>query len=146
MEISTTRFGPVRIEPDDILHFPAGLLGMEDCRQWVVLGDRQNDVVAWLQSVERPRIALAVVSPRRFVPDFRMRVARAELEPLELAEVSASEVLVIVGRTDRSITLNLKAPLVINPARRIGRQVVTNGDLPVAYEIRSGQAALRKSA
>jgi len=119
---------------------------MEDCRQWVLLGDGQNDAVVWLQSVERPRVAEAVVSPRRFVPDFRMRVARAELEPLELTEVADSQVLVIVGRTDRSITLNLKAPLVINPARRMGRQVVTNGDLPVAYEIRSGQNALRKSA
>ncbi len=146
MQINTSRFGPVVVHEEDILYFPSGLLGLEDCQQWLLLGDGHSDAVAWLQSIQRPQVAMAVVTPRRFVPDFRMRVARAELEPLHLTDLSAAEVLVIVGRTDRSITLNLKAPLVINPARGTGRQVITNGDLPIAYELRSGQTALRRSA
>jgi flagellar assembly factor FliW len=146
MEINTSRFGPVRIDPGDILHFPAGLLGLEECRQWVLLSDGRNGAVAWLQSVERPKVALAVVSPRRFVPDYRMRVASAELEPLGLADVRAAEVLVIVGRTGGQTTLNLKAPLVINPATGAGRQVLTNGDLPVAHAVPGGTAGLKKSA
>lgn len=146
MQINTSRFGPVVVYEEDVLLFPSGLLGLEDCRHWLLLGDGRSDTVAWLQSIEKPQIAMAVVAPRRFVPDFRMRVARAELEPLHLADTSVAEVLVIVGRTDRSITLNLKAPLVINPANGVGRQVITNGDLPIAYELRSGPTALRRIA
>jgi flagellar assembly factor FliW len=53
---------------------------------------------------------------------------------------------VIVGRTDRSVTLNLRAPLLVNVARRLGRQVITNGDLPIRHELMPGQAAWKKSA
>jgi flagellar assembly factor FliW len=146
MLIETTRFGPVDIEPDDVIHFPNGLLGMEECRRWVLLGDEENDVLGWLQSVDRSEIAMAVVSPRRFVPDYQMRVARHELGPLALEDVRQAQVLVILGKTDRAMTLNLKAPLVFNLPRRLGRQVVTNGDQPVQYALPCAQASLKKSA
>lgn len=145
-DLNTSRFGPIRVESEDILHFRAGLLGLEDCHDWILLGDGQNDAVAWLQSVDRPKVALAVVSPRRFVPDYRMRVARQELDPLELDDPRAAEVLLVMGRNDRGLTLNLKAPLVINVTLRLGCQVIANGDLPVCYELRTGQVALKKIA
>jgi flagellar assembly factor FliW len=44
-------------------------------------------------------------------------------------------VLVVVGSDEDGITLNLKAPLVINLRRRLGRQVVHNHDLPLRYEL-----------
>jgi flagellar assembly factor FliW len=146
MEIHSSRFGSLHIDSGDVLHFPAGLLGLEQCRDWVLLDDAQNDAVAWLQSVERPEVALAVVSPRRFVPNYRIRVARPEIAPLSLDDVRSAEVLVIVGRTDRTVTLNLKAPLLVNPARRLGRQVITNGNLPIRHELNPGQLALKRSA
>jgi flagellar assembly factor FliW len=146
MEINTTRFGPVEVCYEDILRFPEGLLGLAECRDWVLLADAQNDAVAWMQSVDCEEVALAVVCPRRFVPDFQMRVARRELEPLELEEMSAAQVLVIVSKAGRSVTLNLKAPLVINLDRRLGRQVITNGDLPVQYEVASTTTALKRIA
>jgi len=40
----------------------------------------------------------------------------------------------------------LKAPVVINLERRLGRQVVANGDQPVQYELISQPAPLKKSA
>lgn len=146
MQIRTTRFGSLELEPDDTIHFPGGLLGLEDCRQWVLLADAQNGALGWLQSTTRPEIALAVVSPRRFVPHYQFRVYRSELAPLELADVKDAQVLTIVGKNERSITLNLKAPIVINLERRLGRQVVANGDLPLQHELNSVPATLKKSA
>ena len=146
MVIPTTRFGPIEIEAGDVIHFPEGLLGLPSCRDWVLLADAENGALAWMQSVDRPEIALGVVSPRRFVPAYRMRVARRELEPLGLERVEAARVLIVVSKTERSITLNLKAPLVVNLSRRLGRQVVTNGDLPVQYVLGSASPALRRSA
>jgi flagellar assembly factor FliW len=146
MEVNTSRFGSIHVDAEDLIRFPAGILGLEDCRDWVLLKDAQNDAVAWLQSAQRPKIALPVVSPRRFVPNYHIRVAQAELESLDLEDVRTAQVVVIAGRTDRTITLNLKAPLVINMARRLGRQVVTNGDLPVRYELAGSPLAWKKSA
>jgi len=145
MKIETTRFGKVEIEAGDILRFPTGVIGLETCRDWVLLADAQNQALGWLQSTTHPEVALAVVSPRRFVPDFQLRVARSELSPLELGQVRDAKVLVIVGKNERSITLNLKAPLVINLQDRLGRQVVASGEQPVQYELHSLQP-LRKIA
>lgn len=146
MRIATTRFGAVEAETDDVIHFPEGLIGLGDCRDWVLLADVQDEGLAWMQSVDRAEIALAVVGPRRFVPGYRMRVARRELDRLKLDRIDAAEVLVIVGRTEGSVTLNLKAPLVINLRRRLGRQVITNGDLPVQHELGRRLPALKRSA
>jgi flagellar assembly factor FliW len=146
IEISTTRFGRVEIEAEDIITLPAGLVGLENSREWVLLADTHNSCLAWFQSITRPELALAVVSPRRFVPKFQLRVARSELTPLELNHLKDARVLVIVGRSERSITLNLKAPLVINLQRRIGRQVINRGDVPLQYELVQDVAPLRKSA
>jgi flagellar assembly factor FliW len=146
MKIETTRFGAVEIEPQDVLDFPSGLLGLEDCRQWVLLADTENDALGWLQCATRVEYAFAVVCPRRFVPDYQVRISRGELTPLLLADVREAQVLTIVGKGERGITLNLKAPVVINLERRLGRQVITNGDMPVAYELASQPAALRKIA
>lgn len=146
MLVRTTRFANLHVEADDILTFPAGLLGLEDCRHWVLLADAHNDALGWLQSTSRPEVALALVSPRRFVPDYQFRVYRSQLEPLQLTDVHDGQVLVIVGKHDGQITLNLKAPVVINLQRHLGRQVVANDELPIRHRLSDAAAPLRKSA
>jgi flagellar assembly factor FliW len=146
MQIQTSRFGAIEIEPDDVLDFPTGLVGFESCQAWVLLADAQNDALGWLQSISQPEIAFAVASPRRFVEHYQVRVSRSEVAPLQLAEPKDGRVLVIVGKNDRSVTLNLKAPLVINLERRLGRQVVASGDVPLQYELEYTQMPLKKSA
>jgi len=146
MKIDTSRFGPVTIEADDVIRFAKGLMGLEDCRDWVLLADTGSDAFAWLQSVDRPEVALVVASPRRFLPDYQLRVTRHELEPLLLDEVKSARILVVVGKTEHSMTLNLKAPLVVNLERRLGRQVIDIGDTPARYELGIAPPTLKKSA
>jgi flagellar assembly factor FliW len=135
MNIESTRFGRLQVEPEELLEFPSGLYGLEQCKHWVLLADAQNDALGWLQCTTRPDVAVAVVTPRRFVRGYQVRVPRTELTPLGLDDVRDAKVLVIVGRNDRSITLNLKAPLVINLKKQIGRQVVVNNDLAIQHEL-----------
>jgi flagellar assembly factor FliW len=146
IEIPTSRFGVVAVEANDVISFPAGLLGLDGCSRWVLLADAQNDALGWLQSTTQPDVALAVVSPRRFVPDYQVRVGRGELAPLNMDASRDAQVLVIVSKNEQAITLNLKAPLVINLERRVGRQVVTNGDQPVQYQLDSEMSARKKIA
>jgi flagellar assembly factor FliW len=144
MNISTTRFGGLAIEQGDVLTFVDGLIGMEACRHWVLLADAQNAALGWLQSLDRPEVALAVVSPRRFVPDYRVRVARRDILPLGLAEPRDAQVLVIISHAEGSLALNLKAPLVIHLEQRMGRQIVARDDHAVQHVLHATQ--LRKSA
>jgi flagellar assembly factor FliW len=146
MRITTNRFGRIDVDPADILHFPSGLPGLEGCREWALLADSDNDALGWLQSTTRGDVALAVVSPRRFVPDYQVRIPRSELTPLALADMRQAQVVVVVGKTDMGLTLNLKAPIVINLEARTGRQVVATGELSMQYELVTQRPSLKKSA
>jgi flagellar assembly factor FliW len=144
MKIHTTRFGTLAIEEDDVLTFAEGLIGMEECRGWVLLADAQNSALGWLQSMDRPEVALAVVSPRRFVPAYQVRVARRDIEPLGLGDPNDAQVLAIISYASGSLALNLKAPLVIHLAERRGRQIVARDDHAVQHRLAG--TALRMSA
>ncbi len=146
MNIHTTRFGKIDIEPEDILFFRDGLIGFESCRHWVLLADGQNASVGWLQSMQKPNIALPVVSPRRFLNDYQVRLEPQEIERLQLASVEQAYVLGVVGRDNDVLTLNLRAPIVINLDRRIGCQIVTVDEQPTQYELATLPISLRRSA
>ena len=146
MNVETTRFGRLEFEPEDLLTFQAGLFGLEECKHWVLLADAQNDAFGWLQSTSRPDVAVAVVSPRRFVPSYQVRVSRSELKPLALDDVRDAKVLVIVGKNERSITLNLRAPLIVNLEQRSGRQVVVNNEVSIQHELHSEPTPMRMIA
>ena len=143
MILSTTRFGAVRLESDDIFLFQNGLIGIEDYRRWVLLADINNDAVGWLQSATHPDIALAVVSPRRFVPDYKVRLTASQLE---LDELDRAFILIVVAKNEGRLTANLKAPLLINLDRRIGRQVVTSDEQPLQHALSFEPVQLRESA
>lgn len=146
MLIDTSRFGSVDIEPEDILLFSRGLMAFEDDRHWVLLADGDNPSVAWLQSLKSPDVALPMVSPRRFAPGYQVRIAKSQLTPLELAALDQAFVLVALGHSGDMTTMNLRAPVIINLDRRIGRQVVTCDEQPLQMSLTSSSVQLRKSA
>jgi flagellar assembly factor FliW len=146
MRINTSRFGRIDVAAGDVIKFPSGLPGLEDCREWALLADATNDALGWLQSTTRGDVALAVVSPRRFVPDYQVRIPRSELTPLDISDIRQAQIVVVVGTTGTALTLNLKAPIVINLEGRTGRQVVASGELPLQYELTSARPPLKKSA
>lgn len=147
MQIDTQHFGTVDVEVEDILLFPRGIVAFEACRHWVLLSDEENPTLAWLQSVSQSEVALPVVSPRRFATGYAVHVVRGQLAPLEFSQFDQAYVLTIVSQSDGDLTLNLKAPLIINLDRRLGRQVITVDEQPVAMPlVRGGAWQLRKSA
>ena len=146
MRINTTRFGRIDVDDADLLTFPSGLPGLEGCREWALLADAANDALGWLQSTDRPDVALAVVSPRRFVPGYQVRIPRSELLPLAIGNLRDAQLVVVVSRNGHRLTLNLKAPIVINLAARTGRQVVASGELPLQHELGDERPHLKYSA
>lgn len=147
MQINTSRFGPIEIEPEDILLFSRGLFAFENHRHWILLSDGQNDGVAWLQSLSDPEVALPTVSPRKFVPGYQVRILRSQLTPLELAALDQAFVLNVLSQNaGQQLTVNLKAPVIVNLDRRIGRQIVTVDEQPLQLALPALTLPLRKSA
>jgi flagellar assembly factor FliW len=144
MNVSTTRFGNLSIRDEDVLTFVDGLIGMEQCRRWVLLADAQNEALGWLQSLDRAEVALAVVSPRRFVPDYQARVTQRDVQPLGIRAPEDAQVLSVISYADGALSLNLKAPLVIHLGERLGRQIVARDDHAVQHRLAKAQR--RRSA
>ncbi|MCA9103700.1 MAG: flagellar assembly protein FliW [Pirellulales bacterium] len=145
MVVRTTRFGTLRVMRDDTITFAQGLYGLEDCAEWALLVDSQDATLGWLQSISRGEVALAVVSPRRFVPDYQIRASQADLKSLHLEDTNSAQVLVIVSKDEVGLSLNLKAPLVVNLEQRRGVQLVNSLDQPLQYRI-SGETSLKRIA
>ncbi|MCA9104372.1 MAG: flagellar assembly protein FliW [Planctomycetales bacterium] len=146
MKVTTTRFGEVKIEADDILLFRSGLIGFEDLQHWVVLADGENDAVAWLQSMNRPEIALPVISPRRFIPSYQVHVEGRDVDGLQLNASDQAYVLCVVSSNEEAVTANLRAPIVINLDRRLGCQVITTDEQSLQHEILPLPVHLRRTA
>ncbi len=146
MQIETTHFGAVQIEADDILLFPQGLIGYAQSRHWVLLADGQNPSLGWLQSISDADLAIPVVSPRRFVGNYQVRVSRRDIVSLDLKNSGDAHVLAVLSRNEEVLTVNLKAPLLINLDLNLGRQVVVNDDQPISMPLAPAEQTYRKSA
>lgn len=146
MEIQTTRFGKLAIGHDEVIQFPQGLIGFENHTKWAILADDSNDSVGWLQSLEEADLAFAVVSPRRYIPGYKVRISPEQATSLKLDAGMETFVLVIVSRENSLVSVNLRAPLLVNLSLQLGRQVITTDEQPLKHVIATETIALRRSA
>ena len=146
MRIETERFGSLQIDEKELFLFPQGIIGLETLRQWALMPDPENPTVAWLQSASRGDRALAVISPRVFVPDYRVHVSRRSLETLQLRSDHRTYVLTTLAGGKGRLTTNLRAPIIMNLDRRLGVQVVTGDDQPMQYQIPASSSASSRMA
>jgi len=132
MQIQTTRFGPVTVDPNHIMTFPQGLVGFPDQVRFALLkgdgegGEAGGDPGAfyWLQATEEPELAFLVADPARFFKDYHVCIREETQQDLNLADAKDGQLLVICNRAGEWLTGNLLGPLVINTRTRIGQQVV----------------------
>jgi flagellar assembly factor FliW len=126
MEIQTSRFGTVAIDQEDILNFPEGLLGFNELRRFVLLDDPSDEIFAWLQSCEESNVAFPLLEPELFAPSFVLHLTKHDLETLRLdtSRGTRSFAIITIPQDPTQMTANLKAPIVINVAKRLARQCV----------------------
>lgn len=146
MLVSTTRFGQIDVGQEHLILFPLGIIGFESCRHWIVLPDVHNPDVAWLQSVSQGQVALPVISPRKFLPEYKVTVARRQLACLALHNSDRVFILTVVSKTGKTLTTNLRSPLILNMTQRLGCQAVTNDDQPLAMALNASEASRIKLA
>lgn len=146
MKIETELFGTQQVRAEQILHFPAGIITHQDDHQWMLLADEQQAALAWLQSLSTPGASLPVISPRRFFSDYKLCLDSLSLAPLHLSSQDQLYVLALVTHVQSGLTVNLRAPIVLNATRQLGRQVITIDQQPVQRAIHGAAAGVRKSA
>jgi flagellar assembly factor FliW len=126
VNIHTSRFGLVSITSDDVIHFPEGLLGFNELRRFVLLDDPSDEIFAWLQSCEEPGIAFPLLEPELFTNGYSVQLTKHDMEILGLASREGARCfsVITIPQDPTQMTANLKAPIVINVAKRTARQCV----------------------
>ena len=124
MIVNTTRFGEVEVDDHRIISFPEGLLGFGTYSKYVLLQPDPNSYFYWLQCTDAPDLAFVVTDPRLFVTSYRIPFKREQMEELGITDIEHAEVFVIVNKNGNTLTGNLQGPLVVNVAKRIGKQLV----------------------
>jgi len=116
----------VTAEPKKIITFVNGLLGLEQYKRYVLLDHQGTDIIKWLEALDEPNIALPVASPFTFFPDYAPKISQESL--LQLNITSEEEALVLcvltIGSNINEITMNLKAPIIINVNTLTADQVI----------------------
>lgn len=153
MNINTSRFGPVSAREADLVRLPEGLVGFRGFTQFVHLSDPVVSGLSWLQSATAPDLAFGLVAPPLAVSDYRIEIRPGDRAALELDDERSALIYVILNRGDGGgLTVNLQGPVVINPARRLGRQLVlTSSRYAVRFPLDGpatlpGPSALRATA
>ena len=141
MLVKTKHFGEVDLDENKILEFDQGILGFEDNKKYAIIYDSESGErpdISWLQNIEEPALAIPVISPFIIKPDYNPTVEDAQL--VSLGEPTPENLVILVSVTVPSditkISVNLRAPFIINADTRKGCQVIVeNNDYEIKHYI-----------
>jgi flagellar assembly factor FliW len=148
MRVNTKAYGDMDIDERQFVEFPSGLLGFEKFTRWALLDARQKPFF-YLQSLELPELAFALIDPFLFRPDYALDVADESLAEIGVESPDEAVVLAIVTAPSDGgpITANLMGPLIISRSRRVGMQaVLTDIRWRVKHDIMAELAASKSQA
>ncbi len=125
MKTTNSRFGEIEYDPDSLLYFPAGLIGLPDLRYFIVMPNKKKGPLFWIQSVDDPDIAFVLADPTNFFLEYKVVPEANERKILHLEKEDECFILTVVTvPPDQNITLNLAAPILLSPKTNRAMQVI----------------------
>jgi len=156
MLLKTRHFGEIEIDEKNIIYFIEGIPGFNHVRKFVIISneildrrlkseeeikknedshgcDNNSDCnnesfspFKWLQCIDDPDLAFAIVNPFVIKPDYEIELSSDVIETLEVEkeEDVVLYAIVVVPEDITKMTMNLKAPLVINVKNKKGMQAI----------------------
>lgn len=139
MKVETRVFGEIDIEDEKILVFEDGIIGFPDLKKFALIYDEergQKSEISWLQSLDEPVFALPVMNPLFIKEEYNPMVEEELLKTLGNLTPENTFVLVTVTVPEEieKISINLKAPIVINADEKKAAQIIVEGE-EVKYPI-----------
>lgn len=141
MLVKTRCFGEKDLPDEKIITLEKGLMGFDEYKKYTILYDSGKEGatnVSWFQSVDEPSLALPVINPLIVKEDYNPLVEDELLEGL--GELNDDNLVILITMTVpadlEKMTVNLKAPIIINADTRKGAQVIVeNQDYEVRYKV-----------
>ena len=154
MKVNTRKFGEITIDKEKALTMPEGLPGFPGFEKFVLIEDKNTAPFCWFQSLEEPDLALVIMDPLVFKPDYQVDLSKIMIDmgwEQTLEEKLLIYVVINIRGGDvgaKEITANLMGPLVINPeTRQVVQVIISDSSYPCQYNVmQPGQSGEEKSA
>lgn len=144
MKIETRDFGALEIDPAEVVEFLSPIYGFEKLRRFALLyDDSVPGPFVWLQSLEDASVCFILVDPGAVTADYCPQLPEDTQELLQITEQSQAiwRAITVIPQNFADATMNLKSPIVINPARKCAAQVILDADYPIRARLMGEGAA-----
>lgn len=143
MKVETKWFGTIEVGEEQILTFDKGIIGFEDWKKFTLIYDAEKGVeessIYWLQAIDEPTLALPIMDPTIVYEGYDPVVEDEVVNSLgdNIADATLLVVCTVtVPEKLENMTVNLKAPIIINMDTNRGVQLIAdNDDYQVRYPI-----------
>lgn len=139
MKVNTRLFGEIEVAEDKIIRLDTGIVGFPDLKNFTLIYDDEkgSTSIMWFQSLDEPQFAMPVLSPIDIRPDYNPHVNDELLTPLgELNEDNLFVLVTVkVPKNIEGMTINLKAPIIINTDNMKGGQIIVEDDEQVRFPV-----------
>ncbi len=137
MKVQTKFFGEIDLPEEKIITLERGLIGLEQYKNYTILYDeeKEDNNISWFQSCDEPSLALPVIKPWLVKDEYNPVVEDELLQSIgELTEENLIILLTMTVPEDvTKMSVNLKAPIIINADTRKGAQIIAEND---DYEVK----------
>ena len=139
MKLTTKLFGEIEISDEKIITFGNGIIGFPDLRKFTLIYDEENQgtAISWLQSLDEPAFAIPVMNPLIVKEGYDPFINDELLKPL--GGITPENIYVLVTVTVpkdiKELSINLKAPIIINVDEKKGSQIIVEDNFPVKFQI-----------
>ncbi|WP_407307282.1 flagellar assembly protein FliW [Desulfosporosinus sp. SB140] len=126
MKIKSAQFGELDVTEDHLIKFPDGIPGFPDEKLFVYILHDAESPFSFVQSATEGSLMFLLVDPFAFFKDYEFVLEDEVAEEMNISPENPPQVFLIATVKEKlaDMTVNLMAPIVINPTQRIGRQVI----------------------
>jgi flagellar assembly factor FliW len=113
------------ITVSETVTFPNGIPGFESCHRWVVLAAESHTPLRRLHAVDGAEASFLTLDPRQVLEGYRCELSAADRARIGADTKTPLLWLALVNvEANGAVSVNLRAPIVINPKTMVGQQVL----------------------
>jgi len=114
------------------LHFPGGLIGLEDWQEFALISHPEAGDLRLLQSLQNDRLSLILMDPRQINPNYKITLTEPDARALgftgnyrqPMPEGVDVYCILSVQEEPFFVAVNMLGPIIINWEAKLGKQVV----------------------
>jgi len=130
MELKSKLLGTVEYSAESVIKFEEGLIGITDKKDFLFIEKKDFLPFSYLQSVDDSDFSLIVINPFFVDKEYDYEISKDDLKSLNIKDDSDFFIVAIVvfANNIENITVNLRAPIVINIKTKKAKQVLLLND------------------